>query len=207
VELSLPLNPTELNPVVPIEETPGAPSALERLTRRLRAGDEVAWREFHAEYAPRLLRYLAVVAGGDEDLIRDSLQQTFLRAVRHMRSFESEDSLWSWLTVLARSACIDERRRRGRRAGLLRRWWTSREAEPETVVEISEDTLSDQMIRELEGLPPEMREVLERKYLRGQTVLEIATSLEVSGKTIESRLGRARLELRTRLLRHLRHET
>src|ERR1051325_3867078 len=77
------------------------------LTRRLAAGEEAAFREFHVAYFDRLLRYLLVVARGDEDAARDALQETFVRVVRHAKRFDCEDAFWSWLTLLARSAAAD----------------------------------------------------------------------------------------------------
>src|SRR5688572_15684288 len=83
---------------------PAAPADIATLTERLAAGNEDAFRQFHAAYFDRLVRYLIVVTHGDEEAARDALQETFMRVVRHARRFDSEEAFWSWLTVLARSA-------------------------------------------------------------------------------------------------------
>ncbi len=235
MDLALPLTPAGIDGtpprlpcgLSPDEEKPGTGRATENpaphgtsmecgpdaqvanLTGLLRRGEELAWRQFHAHYAPRLLRYLTVLGRGDEDLIRDALQQTLLRVVRHIRVFTSDAVLWSWLTVLARSACADEIRRRARRGGMLRRWGSDPASHPPPSVsgDSAEATLMDRLDEELERLPVAERELLRRKYLGGETVQEISAALGLTPKAVESRLVRARAELRSRLLARLRHET
>ena len=91
-------------------------------TDRLRVGDEEAWREFHAEFAPRLRRYLWVATAGSDELAEEVLQSMFLRTVKHMRVFHFDEAFWGWCTTLARSALIDEIRRRRRGWRLFDRW-------------------------------------------------------------------------------------
>jgi len=76
-------------------------------------GDEAAYRQFYDAYFDRLLRYLLVVTGGNEEAAREALQLALVRVVRHVKTFETEEKFWSWLTVLARSAFADESRKRG----------------------------------------------------------------------------------------------
>ena len=87
---------------------------VEALTRRLTRGDEAAYRVFYEAYFDRLSRYLLVVTGGDDDAVREALQGTLVRLVRYSRVFSDEAVFWSWLTVLARSALSDDKRKRRR---------------------------------------------------------------------------------------------
>src|SRR5437016_11856184 len=96
------------------------------LTAGMAAGDEDAYRMFHELYFRRLLRYLLVVTGGREEAAREALQLTLLRVVRHVRKFNSEEAFWSWLTVLARSAVVDETRKRHRYFAFLERLFLRR---------------------------------------------------------------------------------
>ena len=90
-----------------------------QLSSHMAKGDEAAWGEFHERYFSRLLRYLLVLHRGDEALARESLQQTYLRVVRHIRRFDDEVVMWSWLSKLARSVVIDGSRKSKRYAGLM----------------------------------------------------------------------------------------
>src|SRR6266540_2080795 len=110
-----------------MDERAPLPSAdLPSITARMTRGDEAAYRTFYELYFHRLLRCLLVLTGGREDAAREALQLTLVRVVRHIRRFESEEIIWSWLTVLARSSLVDEERKRKRYFGLLDRFivWT-----------------------------------------------------------------------------------
>jgi RNA polymerase sigma-70 factor (ECF subfamily) len=184
-----------------------APSATELLTRKLLAGEESAWVEFHAAYASRLLRYLLVVCAGREDTAREVLQQTLLRAVKYMRIITTEPELWSWLTVLARTAAVDNIRREHRYLGFLTRWGReSSQPFPPSVEGQGEVELEAALSVVWEELPAEDRNLLERKYLDGVSIRAMAASLETSEKAVESRLTRARLRLKSAILSRLRHE-
>src|SRR6185295_14964475 len=80
-----------------------------------------AWVRFHELYSGRLHRYLLVLARGHETEAADALQATLTRIARHIRTFDAEDVFWSWLTVLARSAAVDEARKQQRREGFFAR--------------------------------------------------------------------------------------
>src|SRR3989442_913928 len=106
------LNRLDLIATMPEEGGPLADTAA--LTVRMARGDESAYREFYAGYFDRLLRYLLVVTQGREEAAREALQLTLMRVVRHIKKFDTETALWSWLTVLARSSVVDEQRKRTR---------------------------------------------------------------------------------------------
>jgi RNA polymerase sigma factor (sigma-70 family) len=189
----------------PAAPGPSAESPTAELTRRLEAGDEAAWQDFHAAYAPRLQRYLLVVCRGDEQAAADARQQAFLRAVRHLRTCNTESELWGWLTLLARSAASDVRKRERRYVGFLKRWLHHRS---ETPCEPSdaEDQLETALAAELAALPDAERILLEQKYLEGGTVCELAAALGTTEKAVESRLTRARQNLKSALLTRLQNE-
>lgn len=92
------------------------------LTRAMVAGDETAYGQFNEAYCPRLYRYLLVVAAGDEELAREALQAACIRVVRHIKVFSDETIFWNWLTVLARTAFADQRRKRSRYRAFLDRF-------------------------------------------------------------------------------------
>ena len=51
----------------------------------------MAYRAFYNAYFDRLSRYLLVVAAGNEDAMREALQGTLMRVVRHIKVFQSEE--------------------------------------------------------------------------------------------------------------------
>ena len=157
-------------------------------------GDENAWREFHRGYFERLHRYLIVLQRGDEEGAAELVQQTMLRAVRHMRRFDDDVVLWSWLTCLARCAAADEGRKRKRRLVLFEKfahWQETRRAGKN-----SNAPRVEAMERCLETLAPDDRALLEGKYFERQSYTDLAAEFGLSAKAVESRLGRLRARLR-----------
>lgn len=170
-------------------------------------GDESAYRTFYHAYFDRLMRYLLVVAGGDEDAAREALQAALVRVVRHIKVFSDEAVFWRWLTVLARTAFTDETRKRRRYLAFLDRF--TRHTDSQTSVESNSEAdehLRALLQRCLASLLDDERNLLERKYLANRSVREIAGELQTSEKAIESRLARIRQKLRSSLLAGLKHE-
>jgi RNA polymerase sigma-70 factor, ECF subfamily len=176
------------------------------LTTGMAAGDGDAYRTFYDHYFHRLLRYLLVLSGGEEETARECLQLTMLRVARHARPFDTEAAFWSWLTVLARSSWVDEHRRRQRHWHLLERFFRGRVQAPEADESASDNRLLSLLEAHLVQLPPDERELVERKYLEDTPVAELALALGCSEKAVDSRLVRIRRKLKHAILTRLKHE-
>ena len=188
------------------EHASAPPDETAALTARMARGDEAAWRQFHERYFHRLLRYLFVVARGREDLARDAVQAALLRAARHIRRFDREEAFWSWLTVLGRSALVDEQRKQRRYSSLLDRFF-HRDASAEIEVDHEADArLFVLLEKNLAALPVEDRALLEQKYFRREAVRAIADASGATEKAVESRLVRIRRHLRELILSELKRE-
>jgi RNA polymerase sigma-70 factor (ECF subfamily) len=186
--------------------SPAAPD-VEALTQRLVAGDERAYRMFHDLYIDRLTRYLLVVTAGDEQAAREALQGALTRMVRHIRVFTDEAVFWSWLTVLARTAHADDRRKRRRYLAFLDRFTRQVEVESAGSSDQSgDDRLDESLARQVTSLPVEERELIAWKYTERRSVRDIAAQLQLTEKAVESRLTRVRQKLKAALLADLRHE-
>jgi len=192
-----------INPVAD-DLTPGpAANNVLRLTRGLAAGDEAAFREFHGRYFDRLFQFLLVVARGQEHDAEEALQETFLRVLRYARPFESEEVFWCWLKAVARSAARDAGRKQRRYFSLLQKFNLRRHHEPELPGSAEENRLRDVLDECLMELDTHDRQLLEGKYLADATVKELSAQTGLTDKAVESRLLRARQELRQRLLKKL----
>lgn len=190
------------------------------LTRDMVTGCGTAWKMMHRIFAPRLWRYLLVAARGDEEIASECLQQTFVRAVRHARRFDTAEALWSWLTLIARQTLSDARRAAGRRRTFLE-WFAAHlsigisigghssgpglqaAGAPGSENNADHDPLPVVLETAWPFLSEEDRWLLEQKYLDGGSVRQLAEAVGTSEKTIESRLTRARRRLRDLMLRHL----
>ncbi len=204
LDLNLLLN----QPGIVADSVDAAPPVV-ALTRALVAGDEIAYRRFHEAYCPRLHRYLLVVAAGDKELAREALQAACIRVVRHIKVFSDEQIFWNWLTVLARTALADHRRKRSRYRAFLDRftWHTRADAAGRGEDGRADAQLLALLERSLRDLPHDERELIERKYFGRAAVREIADGLAISEKAVESRLGRVRRKLKDALLTKLKDES
>lgn len=183
------------------------PLDVAMLTRRLVGGDEMAYRAFYDAYFDRLSRYLLVVAAGNEDAMREALQGTLVRVVRHIKVFQSEDVFWSWLTVLARSAFSDETRKRRRYFSFLERFTRHTAVEGNGAGDSQMDErLWVLLERQVASLPPDEQKLVERKYFARRAVREIARELQTTEKAVESKLSRIRRKLKDAVLAELNHE-
>ena len=185
---------------------PVAPD-IPALTRAMAAGDEAAYRKFYNAYFDRLLRYLLVVTGGNEEAAREALQLALVRVVRHVKPFDTEEKFWGWLTVLARSALADEGRKRRRYFAFLERFTRHQETGPAAMNDGEVDEqLRALLARQLTTLPADERQLVEQKYLLHQSVREIAGGQRTTEKAVESKLSRVRRKLKAAVLAKLKHE-
>jgi RNA polymerase sigma factor (sigma-70 family) len=170
-------------------------------------GEEMAFHKFYDAYFDRLLRYLLVVTGGNEQAAREALQGAMVRVARHVRPFDAEDKFWSWLTVLARSALVDESRKQRRWFAFLERF--SRHAEMENTAMNNgeaDEKLRELLAQKVSDLPPDERKLVAQKYFLRRSVREIADAQQTTEKAVESKLSRVRAKLKDAVFAGLKNE-
>jgi RNA polymerase sigma-70 factor (ECF subfamily) len=177
------------------------------LTRAMSIGDEMAYRTFYDAYFDRLLRYLLVVTGGNEESAREILQLTLVRVARHAKVFSTEAAFWSWLTVLARSALADETRKRRRYFAFLEKFTLHADIESAVWNDGEVDgKLRALLEHNLKSLPSDEQKLVGQKYFARQSVREIAEEQQTTEKAVESKLSRVRKKLKDAVLAELKNE-
>lgn len=172
---------------------------------RALAGDAEAIRDLAREALGPLYGFVLYRVGGDRQMCEEVVQETLLQAIRRIAAYDpgrSDGAVHAWLTGLARN---EIRRMRGasRKALSLDQLWERMDRELlEVYARLDSEPLgADVLEREetrtmvnatMSQLPPHYRTALEKKYVDGLSVREIARSLELSEKAAESQLGRAR---------------
>jgi len=177
-------------------------SDVAELTRSLARGDNEAWLRFHREFGPVLFRQLLAHTTGNYDVATEVLQQVYLRVARAVRACESEAEFRAWLRLVTRSTLHDSWRRQGAMRRLRERFRNDPPEEPAGGSE-RDDRLTRALDDALAAMRPEDCQLLTAKYFGGETVARIAERLHVPPKTVESRLTRARTDLRLRLVKSL----
>ncbi|HYG74069.1 MAG TPA: sigma-70 family RNA polymerase sigma factor [Planctomycetota bacterium] len=175
------------------------------LLRRAQGGDDLAFDALVERYERELFGMGYFLTGQSSDA-EDIVQETFLAAYEGLANFESRSSVKTWLTrILYLRAARHHRSGRIRKAAqrlqlseaslsLLK----GSSAGPTVAQEIRIDVLEV-----LQSLRPEFREAIVLRELDGMSYGEIAEVLAIPAGTVESRLFRARQELKLLLKDYL----
>jgi RNA polymerase sigma-70 factor (ECF subfamily) len=184
-----------------------AESTDETLVVRYRRGDRTAFSEIVRRYQTPLynfaLRYLR-----DRDRARDITQETFLRLVKRAAEFKHESRFSTWLFAIARNLCIDELRKGKHRnhpsidessgdGSPLGERLGSPDPSPER--RASTSLARETIVRAIEALPDEQREVFLLRQIGGVPFAEIARLTETSENTVKSRMRYALGKLQSEL--------
>lgn len=156
------------------------------LIRRSLAGDRVAARELHRQYAPVATAFLRKL-GTRPDEMEDAGQEVFLQFFRHLPGFRGEAELKTWLYRL----CITEARRVRRRrkvgaalAAVLRSEPPSRAIAPAFR---SDATIQALVKRALDRMEPEQRLAFILFEIEGFTGKQVA---KIAGSSLPSTFRR-----------------
>ena len=183
----------------------------EQLLSKFLAGDERAFETLVGRYeAP--LRKLAYGLVRDWALAEDVAQDAFLRAYRKAATFRGGASVKAWLYRIAINRAHDELRRIRRKAEISLEVAAiggleldeSRTTSAEALVAARE--LERHVAMALSEMREEYRSALVLREMEGMTYREIAGLLGWPLGTVQIRVHRGRLELRSRL-RELRSPT
>jgi RNA polymerase sigma-70 factor (ECF subfamily) len=187
------------------------------LVDRARAGDAGAFETLVRRYQGWVFT-LALRMLGDRAEAEDMAQEIFLKAYRGLRRFKGASRFSTWLYAIASHHCLNQLEARRRRPRPHRQAGDHRDHaqhDPPAAV----DRLADQaphadallermelariVQAELANLTAEHRIILVLRDIQGLSYEEIARTLRLELGTVRSRLHRARLEMRARLIPHL----
>lgn len=166
----------------------------------------------YRDYAHRLYGFFYAYSSGDAELAKDLVQETFYTALKKKRRFNpAKGSIETWLWTMARRRLIDALRKRSRRGPLP----PIEKIEKALINATDDQPLPDEILERKEtrlrigsvlaALPQDYQNVLQRKYLEGESVRTIAQAKSVSEKAIESLLSRARQSFKNEFM-SLSHE-
>jgi RNA polymerase sigma-70 factor (ECF subfamily) len=155
-------------------------------------GDRVALERFVRLSYPDVWRFCAHLVGSAQ--ADDLAQDTFVRAIPALRSFEGRSSARTFVLSIARRVCADWIRRRQRRSRLMGRLTS----QPLDLVEHSggPHVELDLLVADLD---PERREAFVLTQVLGMSYAEAAQVCGCPLGTIRSRVARARMDLMGRL--------
>lgn len=166
------------------------------LIQRAIQGDTAAWEPLMLAHQEPVFR-LAYLFLGDPDEADDLAQETFLRAWRQLKRFDSARPLRPWLLSIAANLARNRHRSAGRYLAALTRVFHSEpqidsSAEEKTVLDLD----SDQLWKAVRRLRADDQQVIYLRFFLDLSTGEAAQALDVAEGTIKSRLSRALTRLR-----------
>lgn len=166
---------------------------ITRLALAAGRGDGAATTEFVRATQADVWRYVAYLV--DRSQADDLTQETYLRALRGLRTFRGDTAARVWLLSIARRAVVDHFRRQGRRPAV----GASLDADDVLVDRIaptSPEASGEISLRMLiEGLDDDKRAAFVLTQVHGLSYQEAAEVCDVPIGTIRSRMARAREQL------------
>ena len=128
----------------------------------------------------------------DEELAKDAVQETFIKAYHNLTSFRENASEKTWLSRIAINTCKDLRR-----TGWFRH--VDRSVTPDMIPEpvFPVEPEDEGLTIEIMKLPAKLKEVALLCWFQGMTYTEAAETLGISIQAVGSRLNRARRKLRS----------
>jgi RNA polymerase sigma-70 factor (ECF subfamily) len=183
----------------------------QRLVELAQAGDSLAFAELIERHMPTCKR-LALSILHDMSDAEDEVQNSCWKAFEHLQQFQSDSKFSTWLSRIVVNQCL-MRLRKDRRARFL---YLDEGAANEdvAVLELPDEGPSPeirmgrgelgQILRaEISRIPSLLREVFVLRDVRELPMQTVAERLGITVAAAKSRLLRARLELRSRMTKHL----
>ena len=174
------------------------------LMARLAGGDRDALEPLMERHYRRLFR-IAVGYLRETDAALDAVQEAFVKAFQHARSWDGSSEVGPWLSRIVVNHSIDRYRRGKRRALAEAPMPESDHDERLTAQEPSAERrllgreLGERIGAALRTLPETQRAVFVLRHYEEMKLEEIATVLGISLGTVKSSLHRAVRHLRVRL--------
>jgi RNA polymerase sigma-70 factor (ECF subfamily) len=168
------------------------------LAPAVRLGDRAAFEQLFRLWYSRLAEY-ALRLAGSSDAAEDAVQDVFIALWARRDAMPDDDKLTAYLHRAVRNRVLNQLRDERTAA----RWASTVDADafqaPSADDELAQSDLARAIAAALDELPPRTREVFSLSRDRELTYAEIAETLGISVKTVETLMGRALRTLRERL--------
>jgi RNA polymerase sigma-70 factor (ECF subfamily) len=191
-----------------LEDDPELRRAIAELQAGVRV--EIHSRRIFDHFYPWVRRFFSRLGYTLQDS-EDLAQETFDRVFRQIQSFRNESSFKSWLFAVASNIHRNERRHRhrGKRNAIEVSIDAPAEGEDLPIDPPAAGRAPDQaayekerreaLARAVQGMPPQMRQVLSLRVDQDLKYREIAAVLQISIETVKAHLFQARQRLRDEL--------
>jgi RNA polymerase sigma-70 factor (ECF subfamily) len=171
------------------------------IVRQIQSGDDNAFNELMRRYKRPVVNFVYRLLGNADDA-DDAAQEVFVRIYQNLDTYRPETKFSTWLFALARNSAIDRLRWRSRHPTESIESAPQLAARSGTADEVTAQEIGEEIAAAVAKLPEDQRTALVLAEYHGLSYAEIAGVMHCSEKSVESRLYRAKLALRSSL-RHL----
>jgi RNA polymerase sigma-70 factor (ECF subfamily) len=174
-----------------------SPQQLGKLLQRVAVGDEAAFAELYQATSPKLYA-VAVRILRSKEAAEEVIQDCYFRVWEKARDFDPKIAApVTWMTAIVRNRSLDELRKRGSRPTADVSEIENLESDDEHPLEVlgrREDV--ERLLRCLEGLEPERRQIVRLAYLDGMSREALAKRFDRPEGTIKTWLHRSLAQLK-----------
>lgn len=165
------------------------------LVRHAANGDAAAWESLMVTHQEAVFR-LAYLLLGDPDDAEDVAQDSFLRAWKHLRSFDAARPLRPWLLSITANLARNRRRSAGRYFAALMRAFRDEPVSAGIEEKSAQNFQAHELWQAVQKLHVLDQQIVYLRYFLELPVAETAQILQVAEGTVKSRLSRALEKLR-----------
>ncbi len=168
----------------------------ETLMECISRGDQQAFSQLYLRYQPRLVKYCSRVLRDDIAQAADLVDEAMFDVWRSAENFAGRSKVSTWIYSIARNKMVSWLRK------------TSEVTlEDESILdamidpaagpheELALDDMKQQLLRLMDQLTEEHREVIRLTYFEDKSVKEVAIVLDISENTVKTRMFYARKRL------------
>ncbi len=165
------------------------------LIRRSLNGDATAWEPLVRAHQDAVFRF-AYLLLGDPDDAEDVTQETFLRAWKYLKRFDTTRPLRPWLLSITSNLASNWRRSAGRYVAALTRAFRNEPAPSGIEEKSAQNVQANDLWEAVQSMKMADQQVVYLRYFLELSVAETAAVLGVAKGTVKSRLSRALEKLR-----------
>lgn len=173
------------------------------LWQRIRQDDRLAFELVYRRFVEVIFALVSKHIDNRNDA-EDVTQDVFLSVWEQRKQIELQKKIFSYLYSVARYKTFEYNRNHGRIPLYQQQWEDFLDQEqtaPEAFVKAEMQRLEDNMSREIENLPPQMKKIYQLNMEEGMDTATIAHQLIISEHTVKKHLVNIRKRLRTLALR------
>jgi len=178
----------------------------ELLVTSAKEGDEQAFAALWSRHSKMVLHKAFRITGNYTDA-EDAVQDAFLRAFVHLKSFNQRSKFSTWVVRIAMNSAVTILRRKQAHPEALESSFTTEaswklaDQRPDFEDQYYRHELQKRLDMGIRALPKILREVMLLYHARDHSIAEIAGLIGISVAATKSRLFRARTALRAEMMR------